>query len=96
MVDSVGGGPYLMALEDPTFGNHLRERASQLQHVSALNDWHNPGTPRPPDTPCEISYTDSFGNEMISCGTADDCNNFFIILLIFLLIGLLEKLWDWL
>lgn len=86
---SLGVSAFELALDDRVFADQLKQAASGLG-VAYLDNWHGPCET------CEIQTTDVDGHVSSICGTADECNDLLIVIVILLLLGLLKALWDWL
>jgi hypothetical protein len=79
-----------LALEDKGYADTLRQSGSELGAIYLNN----------PPGPCEFCIfeaKDEFGNvTQTYCGTQKECEAAGTIFLIFLIIMLLDAIWDWL
>lgn len=83
-----------LALADKSFANHLRDRAAELQTAYLAK---RPDLPQGPCEHCEVSIKDKDGKVIdFHCGTEDECAALGIIWLIFLVLFVGKKIWDWL
>jgi hypothetical protein len=90
LVGSMSVSALELALNDDLFADRLRGRASKLASIF-LDD------PPAPCDYCIITTEDKDGNVTGQyCGTKQQCEVLGGIILIFLILLLLEKLWDWL